>query len=116
MIVNQWNLTSQAKELIINKYPEIVPDIVYFREKPFDSTTPITSYSCSIEGVTICSYQLNKPTYLMPNFQDYTGDYSEHYLNEELVLMEIKGEAVVNRITPVIKNNIYQFLNENNVN
>ena len=112
-VVTQWNLPSQVKDLIIDKYPEIIPDIIHYREaEPFDSSVPITSYSCLVEGVTVLLYEAGKPTYLMPDFQDYEGDYSEHYLNEELVLMEVKGEAVINRITPAIKNNIYQILHE----
>lgn len=113
-LANLEKLSPRIKNLILSRYPEIVPDILrHQNSKPFDPKEEIESFSYSIEGVTIIKFQKGKKPYYLPCPPDYSGDYSECYLNSELVLMEVQGEPVINRLSASLKTEISQFLIQN---
>ena len=112
-VINQLDISEKTKQFIIEKYPEVVPDIVSHQIlSPFKSTTEIVSFTALIEGVTILRYEKGKEPFAMAYNSDEPGDYSEYLINDEIVMMEFLGEVVIDRLTDSLNNQITQFLNQ----
>lgn len=104
----------KQEKAIIAKYPEIVPDILrYHLSPPLNSRTEITSFSYSIEGVTLICFQKGQKPYYLPCPPNYSGVYSECHINGDLVLLEFEGELIVDRLSSSVKTEIAQILNLN---
>ncbi len=112
-VINQLKISPKTRQLILEKYPEVIPDIVAYHDLPsFDNSQKIVSFAALIEGVTVLRYENNKEPYALPCSPDYSGDYSEYLINDEIVLMEFSGEVVIDRLTDSLNNEITQFLNQ----
>ena len=99
-VINQLDISEKTKQFIIEKYPEVVPDIVSHQIlSPFKSTTEIVSFTALIEGVTILRYEKGKEPLAMAYNSNEPGDYSEYLINDEIVMMEFLGEVVIDRLS-----------------
>lgn len=104
-VINQLNISEKTKQFIREKYPEVIPAIVSHQDlSPFDSKREILSFAAAIEGVTYLRYQKGKEPFAMAYYSDEPGDYSEYFLNDELVLMEFLGEVIIDRLTDSLVN------------
>ena len=104
-VINQLNISEKTKRFIREKYPEVIPAIVANHGlSPFDSKREIVSFAAAIEGVTHLRYEKGKEPFGMKYHSDQPGDYSEYYLNDELVMMEFLGEVVIDRLTDSLVN------------
>lgn len=111
-VINQLNISEKTKRFILEKYPEVVPDIVSHQNlAPFPPKEQIVSYTARIEGVTVLRYEKNKKPYALPYASE--GDYSEYLINDEIVLMEFLGEVVIDRLTESLDNEISRLMKRN---
>ena len=104
-VINQLNISEKTQQFILEKYPEVVPDLVSHQSlPPFPSQTEIVSFTALIEGVTILRYEKGKEPYGTKYPPSEPGDYSEYLINDEIVMMEFLGEVVIDRLSESLVN------------
>lgn len=104
-VINQLDISEKTKQFILEKYPEVVPDIVSHQTlPPFPPNAEIVSFTALIEGVRILRYEKGKEPYGMTYHSTEPGDYSEYLINDEIVMMEFLGEVVIDRLSESLVN------------